>query len=235
MRAMTGRVSLCCLADAGRLEEILARHGLVFLDDLELDHRRDVVGRMSWAILHHLQRSSTQRPSKTVGWALPVRYSWSDSCEVLVRAAKDHLQRRHQQARLDELLLHLGPKRRQREGNGLHERLIGAGRTLRGEQVGRVGRIEIAIAVAAAVVAGVVIAMFGIDVDVVVRVMACRESPAPRRAVIAADVAAAVRRRRRRGRVAERRRAAACAAGAPSRDACLDVGLGVDETLASCG
>ena len=165
-RAMTAGVSASFSVSAGRLEVIAAVDGCVLLDHLELDQRRDVVGADVVGHLDHLRADRPSEPSKTVGWALPVRYS-SGFFRCLLRRAEDHLHRRHQQAGLDELLLHLGPERGEGEGHGPHERLVGAGRALRDEQVGRVGRVEVAVAVADAVVAGVVVAVFGIDVEVV--------------------------------------------------------------------
>src|SRR5262249_56724645 len=90
---------------------------------------------------------------------------------------------------------HLGAEGGEGEGDGPHERLVGAGGALRDHQVGRVRRVGVAVAFAAVVVAGVVVAVLGVDVDVVAAVLPGEQLEALRRTVRVPRVAAAHRRR----------------------------------------
>ena len=63
---------------------------------------------------------------------------------MVVGGAEQHLQRGHEQAGVHQFLFDLGAQGCQGQGEGAHERLVGAGGPLRGDEVRGVGRIEIA-------------------------------------------------------------------------------------------
>ena len=86
--------------------------------------------------------------------------------QALAGHSQDHLDRGHEEARIDELLFHRGAEGRQRGREGSQERLVGPRGPLRDDPVRRVGRIDVAVA-GAAVVARVVVLVFRVDVEII--------------------------------------------------------------------
>ena len=101
-----------------------------------------------------------------------------------------------------QFLFHLRPQGRQRQRCGPHERLVRAGRTLRDEHEGRIRGIQVAVT-GRAIVARLVIAMLGIDVEVVRSVLRIQRPQAARPGVHHAGIAAARRSAGRRQRIPE--------------------------------
>jgi hypothetical protein len=110
------------IADARRLEEVDARPRHILANHLQLNHRRHDIGLQVVGQLDHLldvqlilaEDDRMGLPGQILGVA--------GDCSP----PQDHLHGRHQQAPLDELLLRLRPKCRERAGHGVHERLIRA-------------------------------------------------------------------------------------------------------------
>ena len=147
---------------------------------------------------HHLQRIHLiAAKHRRVRLSRQVVVGRRDLC---VAHSENHLHRGHEHPLGDERGFHLGPERGERGRHRLHERLIGAGRSLRDDEVRRTRREQITVESARRerqpVVPRMMIVMRRVEVQVVLPVRRVEKRNAAGRCVRAARIRAAARRPR---------------------------------------